>query len=184
MPVSDLVSEAVFTQPRAECPYPEMWSARDTDSSEQEVTDFVHALVRLLKPEFVVETGSCYGFTTEAIGRALQANEHGRAVSLELDPVRARTAAGRCDGLPVKVLNHDSLDYTPPGPVTLAFLDSEFQLRVAEWMLYRPEFAVFHDSGDHYPLRHQIEGLVEGGYVSAVFMPTPRGICLTQRIGG
>ena len=36
-----------------------MWSARDVQSSEDEVNEFIGALMRLIKPGLVVETG-CY----------------------------------------------------------------------------------------------------------------------------
>ena len=169
-------SEGDFTLPREECPHPEWWRAYDTDSSEVEVSEFVAAMVRLLKPSVVVETGSCYGRTTEAIGKALLLNGRGHCFSLEIDPARVVEAQGRCAGLPVDVIQTESLRYMPPYPVDFAFLDSEFHLRVQEWYHFNPKYAVFHDTGDHYNLREDVESIRNA---TTVFFPTPRGVCVS-----
>lgn len=67
-------SEARFTPPRPECPYPEWWTSTDVDSTECEVTALVAAFVVALQPELVIETGTAFGQTAEAIGHAVAAN--------------------------------------------------------------------------------------------------------------
>ena len=171
--------ESDFTVPTPECPHPELWAAHDGDSSEVEVTEFVHALVRVLKPELVVETGACYGHTTVAIGRALQQNGRGECVAIKIDPDRARETARRCEGLPVHVLEASSLTYQPAQPVDLAFIDSDFAIREAEWRQLRPRFAVFHDTGSQHVMRHHVSRLAAEGLLTPIFLPTPRGVCLT-----
>jgi hypothetical protein len=62
-----------------------MWSARDEQGSEQEVSEFMYGLIRLLKPAVVVETGSYLGDTTIAIAKALKENNHGKLYSCDID---------------------------------------------------------------------------------------------------
>jgi hypothetical protein len=61
-------SEARFTPPRPDCPHPEWWTSTDDDSTECEVTALVAAFVVALQPELVIETGTAFGQTAEAIG--------------------------------------------------------------------------------------------------------------------
>jgi hypothetical protein len=82
-------SEARFTAPRADCPHPEYWHSTDSDSTEIEVTELVAAFVRAPQPETVLETGSAFGQTAEAIRRTLAANGHGRLVTSNPTPTGA-----------------------------------------------------------------------------------------------
>ena len=75
------VPESTFTKPHAECPHPEWWSADDDESAEVEVVELVGALVRVLQPEYVVETGTFVGRMAQGIGQALLLNGHGRSTS-------------------------------------------------------------------------------------------------------
>src|SRR5262245_31124580 len=125
-------TEATWTPPRTSCPHPEYWHAADSDSTEDEVGDLIAGLVTGLQPELVVETGSAFGYTTEKIGRALQANGHGLCCSLEIDEERAEIAAERCAGLPVAVSAESSLDFEPPARIDLLFSDSDYTLRRRE----------------------------------------------------
>jgi len=65
-----------------------LWSAEDGEGAELEVSEFIGALVRLLKPKFVVETGCYKGQTTREIARALQENGHGYLYSCDTDQER------------------------------------------------------------------------------------------------
>src|SRR3990172_4705889 len=68
---------------RPECPQPGRWSAPDGVATETDVSALLGALVRALKPDLVVETGSYLGHTTEAIGRALAAEARGGPICFE-----------------------------------------------------------------------------------------------------
>lgn len=175
-------SEARFTAPRGDCPHPERWHSADCDSAEFEVTALVAAFAGALRPDIAVETGSAWGQTSEAIGRALADAPVGKLYTLEPDAARAEAAEKRCVGLPVEVVQRSSMKWTPPGPVGFAWLDSRFELRVPEFRrLYRhfiPGAIVgFHDTGPHRgQLRGQIEGLEADGMLLPVHLPTPRGV--------
>lgn len=139
--------------------------------------------MRALQPDYVIETGTCWGQTAEAIGRALHANGHGRLDTLEVDPVKVGASAERCVGLPVTVLCCPSLEYTPPEQVGFAWFDSLMDLRIAEFERYWPQMAVgsfvgFHDTSPNMgTLAAQVDGLT---MVRAVHLPTPRGVTFAE----
>jgi predicted O-methyltransferase YrrM len=177
--------ESTWTAPRPDCPHPEWWHSSDDHSTEHEVTDLVAGLIRALQPELVVETGTCWGQTAEQIGHALLANGHGHLVTLEPDPEKAAASRSRCAGLPVTVLEQESLTWTPTGPVGFAWFDSLFELRAAEFRHYLPwlragTVVAFHDTGPQHPLRPDLNRLEQQGLLKLLYLPTPRGVGLAQ----
>lgn len=181
------LSEATWTAPRPDCPRPDWWHATDDDSTELEVSELIAGFVRALQPEIVVETGTAWGQTAELIGRALQANGHGQLYTTETNLERAVAATGRCAGLPVTVLNQESLSFTPPGPVALAFFDSFIPIRVQEAQALRPwlqpgALLGFHDCGPQHGYRHEVEALAEDGWLRMIYLPTPRGVMFAEVI--
>ncbi|HEY9371531.1 class I SAM-dependent methyltransferase [Streptomyces sp.] len=143
------------------------------------MSELVGAFVRALQPDYVVETGTCWGQTAEAIGRALKANGQGRLVTLEVEPEKIRKSAERCADLPVDVLALSSLTFTPEQPIDFAWFDSLLELRVPEFERYRPwlrpgAIVGFHDTGPQFgsfaALIERIEGL------RVIKLPTPRGV--------
>lgn len=178
------------------CPHPEYWSSTDDHSTEIEVSEMLGGLIRGLQPEYVVETGSAWGQTSEVIGKALKANGHGRLVSLEVDEERVEYSRKRCAGLPVSCKKMTSLDFVPEEEIHFAFFDSLFTLRVPEFMRYYPyikkgSIVAFHDThpghgggqfADHtLDLRTAIlQELELKGYLKAIYMCTPRGIMIGE----
>lgn len=179
-------SEAEFTAARPDCPHPERWTSSDWDSTEHQVTELVAAFVRALQPDLVVETGAAFGDTTAAIGDALVRNGHGRLITLETDVDRVLTVRERCASLPVEVVEMASLDWEPPGPIGFAWLDSLIDLRVPEFLRYRPwmesgTIVGFHDTGPHRPgIRVLLESLAGRGVIRLVMPRTPRGVCFAE----
>lgn len=178
------------------CPNPGFWTSTDDHSTEIEVSDMLAGLVRGLQPDYVVETGSAWGQTSEAIGKVLKLNGHGRIVSLEVDSERVEYSRNRCEGLPVECLQMSSMDYVPDGQIEFAFFDSLFPLRVPEFLRYYPYMkkgiiVAFHDShpghgGGQFPdgsmdLRTTIiTELEQKGYLKALYFQTPRGISVCE----
>src|SRR5437763_6405307 len=184
--VGAAVRESQFTPPHAECPTPGYWTATDPDSAEIEVAELVAAMVVALQPEFVVETGTAFGQTTEAIGRALQRNKHGHLVSLEIDPDRVRYAQTRCTDLPVEIREQSSLDYRPDtAGIDFAWFDSLFELRPLEFRRFLPwmhgrTVIGFHDTGSHHPVRDLLRPLEDEGLIAPMYLPTPRGVAFAR----
>src|SRR6185503_2219337 len=154
------------------CPHPENWRMYDGETAELEVLAFLGSMVRLLKPSIVVETGSAYGYSALNMGQVLRLNADrynspGHLFSYEADPVRAREAMGRCEGLPVSILNCHTLEPEPitwgVGPIDLLYLDSDLGARVRELKLFRENLSprhviLLHDTGEtHASPRQQLE---------------------------
>ncbi len=174
-----------FTAPSAECPHPEYWHSRDDASTEDEVAELVTAFVLALQPEIVVETGSSFGYTAKLIGQALKRSGHGRLYTIDTDPEMVKIATARCIGLPVTVIHGRSLDFTPPGMVGFAWLDSEPQFRIDEANLLRPFFASgafigIHDTAPHHNFRPAVEALCSEGWLRPIWLPTPRGVMFAE----
>lgn len=177
--------ESRFTQPRTECPHPEYWHSADSDSTEVEVTELVAAFCRALQPEVVVETGTAYGQTAQAIGEALQANGHGHLYTLETDAGRVEICRERVAGLPVTVIAGSSMAWTPPDAVDFAWFDSLLPLRVDEFRRYVEHMwsgatVGFHDCGPQHSLRPGIEALAAEGLLRPIYLPTPRGAIFAE----
>lgn len=182
------LSEGRFTAPRAECPDPQWWHSTDSDSTELEVSLLVGAFVRALQPDCVLETGTAFGQTAEAIGTALAANGHGHLETLEPDAERAEYARLRCRGLPVLVYQRPSLRWLSPQPhppYGFVWLDSLIHLRAAEFRFYRPWMRVgaivgFHDCGPQHAVRPEVERLADEGLLRPIYLPTPRGVIFAE----
>lgn len=179
--------EDEFTKPHPDCANPGLWTAADAYSAEIEVSELVAAFVRATQPEYVVETGTCFGQTAEAIGRALKANGHGRLDTLEIDPVKVAESSQRCAGLPVRVVAMSSLDFTPEEPIGVAFFDSLLDLRIPEFHRFHPWLPVgavvgFHDTSPHMGnYGGQLDGL---SAVRTIRLRTPRGVTFGEVVKG
>lgn len=176
--------ESRFTVPSKECRHPEYWTSHDSDSTENEVIEMLGGMVRGLQPDYVVETGSAFGYGTAAIGQALQSNGHGHLDSIEVVPERVRIAQQRTAHLDrVTVHEMSSLDFVPTAPIDFVFFDSLFPLRAKEFRAYYPYMhhgtvVAFHDTGPQHPLRPDIDKLAAEGWIDVIYLPTPRGIAI------
>lgn len=178
-------TEDRWTPPSAWCPAPQHWHSDDNQATEHEVTALVAAFITALQPELVIETGSNTGQTTEAIGRALAGNGHGHLYSLEVDEALAGKAAQRCEGLPVTIVQADSLSWTPPGEAQFAWLDSEPGIRPLELQRFRRFLAPgaivgIHDTAPHHATSGLLWPLVAQGIFTAITLRTPRGVTFGQ----
>lgn len=177
--------EDTFTQSNNFCKNPQYWHSTDEDSTEIEVSELVAAFIRALQPEYVIETGTAFGQTTELIGKALIQNKHGRLISLEIDPQRVLFSKKRCTNLPVQILNISSLEFIPEEQIDFIWLDSLLQLRVKEFLKFFPFFTEstiigFHDTAPHHILLNYLQEIKH--LIKPIFLHTPRGVCFAQPI--
>jgi predicted O-methyltransferase YrrM len=180
--------ESRFTQPRSECPRPDFWTSEDVEATENEVIAGVGGLVRLLQPEYVIETGTHRGFMAESIGAALLENGHGELDTIEIDPELHKEAKRRVFKAPnVNAVLGDSLEFTPKGPIDFAWLDSgPGDVRAKEFIRFYPfmhsrTIVGFHDCGVHHrTIREACIQLARAGRLIPIFLPTPRGVALCQ----
>lgn len=180
--------ESSFTPPNDHCPHPDRYHSHDEDATEIEVTQLVAAMVRSLRPDFVLETGTYQGHTTFAIANALIDNDVD-IVTIELEYERWLAAYDAFLGDPnVTVVHGRSLDYVPPKPIDFAWFDSAIDIRAAEFCYFRnwmtPRTVVgFHDTAPHHPVRKQIERLAAMGIMTPpLHLNTPRGVSFAKPI--
>lgn len=157
------------------------YSAPAQPAAEDEVAQFIAALIRLIKPNRVLELGTAFGHTAEVIGNALAENELGFLDTVDRNQNRLPQARERVFGLPVEVHQADYTKWTPPGRYDLVFFDSDRHNRDREYRLMEPyinDYAVllFHDAGE----QHQGES---GGSIAklplpTVYLPCPRGLVI------
>lgn len=186
--MSAVKSEGRFTKARPDCPHPYHWTSDDSDSTEHEVSELVAGFVRALQPDFVVETGTAWGQTAEAIGNALVQNGHGQLVTLEIDKERVIHSRLRCPSETVTVIQQSSLAYEPQVPIDFLWIDSLFMLRTDEiqrfkrWASPRCVIGV-HDTGPQHPMRQKIDTLVKMNMITQpLYLPTPRGVAFTRYV--
>jgi predicted O-methyltransferase YrrM len=185
------------------------WSATVSEFSafndaglEAEVGEYLYGLLRVLKPEWVLETGSHVGIGASYLGSALKQNKKGHLDTIEFLPELHKQAKERVErlGLNNYVTCHfgDVKDFTPQEGRVYDFilLDTEPQTRFAEFEKFYPYlkdggFVFIHDLHRHL---HQIPNEEHGfswpfgtlpstfrdrvhdGSVKLFHLPTPRGL--------
>ena len=174
-----------------ECPHPERWSMYDSMTAEAEVLEFLRTLVTTLKPALIVETGSFLGVSTLWMAEGLKSNGFGKIISCEYDPLvfEKATAKISASGLGewIELRNESSLEMHVPGTIDLLFSDSDMPIREQEIRRYLPQInpngvILMHDASSHLKIvRDAAHKLQNDGLISAVFLPTPRGLVLAQK---
>jgi predicted O-methyltransferase YrrM len=189
--------ESRFTPPRSWCPHPEYWHSPDSEATEIEVSEFIGSLVRLIQPEFVLETGSYNGHTTLEMSRALHMNNHGRGVSVESDALLAERAERYIQNIMgeynrMQIINVNSMEYAPLEDIDFAFFDSwqegrhlEFRRFYDMGRLKSGAIVAFHDTAPHHQVRKHVLPLGQtdeeiSAYISLIDFHTPRGLILGQ----
>ena len=177
-----------------ECPHPERWHMYDSMTAEAEVLEFLRTLVTTMKPELIVETGSFLGVSTVWMAEGLRQNGSGRIVSCEFDPVVFAKAQEKiaASGLAewIELRNGSSLEMEVPGQIDLFFSDSDLDIREQEVRRFLPQIRpngliLMHDASS-YPgtVRQAALRLEAEGLISAVLLPTPRGLAIAQKREG
>ncbi len=121
---------------------------RGPEEMELESCEFIYAVVRLMKPDLVVESGAGYGLGSAWIGYALQANGHGHLITHEQDREFYLIAKDRLAHIAcVEVRNGITDCWTEEIP-QLVVLDSRSELRRQEIGRWRREKVVMicHDA--------------------------------------
>ena len=177
-----------------ECPHPERWSMYDSMTAEVEVLEFLRSLVRTVKPETVVETGTFMGISTLWIAEGLKANGLGKVITCENDAAVFAKAKERIDksGLSswIECRNESSLETKIQGSIDLLFSDSDPPSREKEVRRFLPQMnpnglILMHDASSHLKtVREAALSMEQEGLISVVLMPTPRGLVLAQKRSG
>lgn len=177
------------------------YSAFNDGGVECETGEFLYSLVRLLKPNRVLETGTHYGVGASYMGMGLKDNGFGKLDTLEFLPEIHAVARKRIEtmGLTDYVNMHltDAAKFDASGKkYKLVLLDTEPQTRFAEFLRYLPfvdegGFIFIHDLHRHmhqipneehgfaWPygvIPHGITQLVKDGAIRPFHFSTPRGL--------
>lgn len=166
----------------------------DSMTAEAEVLEFLRTIVTTIKPELVVETGTFSGISTLWIAEALKANGRGRIISCEYDFQIFENAKARIEasGLAkyIELRNESSLDMKIHGIIDLFFSDSDMPIREQEIRRFLPQInpyglILMHDASSHLKIvRDAALKLEQDGLISAVLLPTPRGLVVAQKRQG
>jgi len=188
------VLQPEYHRPTPECPHPERWHMYDSMSAEVEVLDFLKALVTMVKPELVVETGTFSGLSTLRIAEGLKQNGLGRVITCEWDKKVYEAAKKRFaeSGLAKWIVarNESSLEMKVDGRIDMLFCDSDVPLREQEVRRFLPQInpyglILMHDASS--AMKNVREGalrLEAEGLISVLLLPTPRGLVLAQKREG
>lgn len=172
-----MIPESHWREATEDCPEPQLWASPDGMASEYEVSEFMAALVRLLKPKAVIETGCYQGHTSMAIGQALKVNGRGVLHTCDevLEHVLSLEERVRAAELPVVVHHLRGVECCRryASVVDLAFIDSaaDMDVRKEEMDSLRQGLIVVHDARDF----AQVAG------PPVLFIPTPRGLAIYQK---
>jgi predicted O-methyltransferase YrrM len=183
-----------YHRPTPECPHPDRWRMYDSMTAEAEVLEFLRTLITTVKPSLVVETGSFLGVSTLWIAEGLRANGFGKIISCEFDPVvftktKEKIAASGLSEW-IELRNESSLEMKIDGTIDLFFSDSDMPIREAEVKRFLPQIRptgliLMHDASSHLKIVRDAAFKMESeGLISAIFLPTPRGLVLAQRRKG
>jgi len=183
-----------YTPPTPECPRPELWSMVDSQTTELEVLDFLKSLVKTLKPQLILETGTFLGYGTLKMAEGLKENGFGKIVTIEYDPAIFAKAKERIDasglGSWIECRNESSLDTRIEGTIDFLYSDSELRIREHEIRKLLPQLdprglIAVHDASSHFAVvRQGALRLEEEGLISVIMLSTPRGLILAQKRRG
>lgn len=124
-------------------------SAPDQWASEYEVSEFLGALVRLLKPKVIVETGFYQGHSTFEMANAAKDNGIGEVNACDISEKCLNEIQRKSKGFPVNCVLREGVEFCKEiKNVDLAFIDSSGD-RVAEvqaLQLSPGAVVVLHDS--------------------------------------
>jgi predicted O-methyltransferase YrrM len=179
--------------PTACCPTPTLWKCYDSEGTELEVLAGIRALVVMLKPNVLLETGCYRGYGTEQLARGIYENGFGHLHTTDTGHDMVLITKERLwerSLYSVVTLHHQSgLDLIAEmtEPVDFAFLDSGAddmrcqELRALLPKLSKSAVVAVHDTGLQHGLREPfIQTVQELGLMSFMF-DTPRGLSLVRK---
>ena len=119
------------------------YSKHDDGGVEVEVGELLYSMVRILKPQHILETGTYSGISALYMAQALKENNSGDIITLEIDSthkLRAEKLWKACEVEKyVGCIMQNSLDYELPGmQYDMMFLDSEPEVRFKELVKFFP----------------------------------------------
>jgi len=163
------------------------FTSPDNLGTEEQVSRFLADVVRLVKPHFVVETGTYQAHTAVEIATALTENAAlgfpGVLWTFEVDPEAHSVACQRLAPFDCVKAHLCTVQEVELPPVDIGFVDSAYEARIADVesirrRLRRQGLLFVHDAA-----KKRMRSTVEGweGRFHVVRFPTARGLALLQR---
>jgi len=174
--------ESNFTLNNPLCKETSLWETRDEQSAETEVSDFLYALVRLLKPRVAIETGCWKGDSTVAIAKAIKENGRGDFYSCDIDVAMVEETKKFLaeNELKAEVSQIRGADLIRKlNQIDFAFIDSgEPKVRREEIELAIPRLSTFgvlvlHDTAPQHAETCRLAGEIG---LPGIYLNTPRGL--------
>jgi predicted O-methyltransferase YrrM len=189
-------------------PAPAGFSMFNTGGVEVEVGEFLYSLVRMIKPGFIVETGTHLGISSLYMALGCRDNAKGSIWTYEVIPSLQKDARALWNDIGVQSfinsLLQPSLNAVIPSnlPIDLLFLDSEPQYRFDEFLKFWDQVSpggliLVHDLhpslGHHGQTHHgvydwpygdfrtKIGSFIKEHKIQTVSFPTPRGLTIFQK---
>ena len=196
-----IMKQEMPTQPEVmpatvRCLEPYKWSCFDGVATEVEMLEFLHSLVRLLKPEFVLETGTYLGYGAVYMALAMQKNGFGSLLSCDtdveaLDKATTLAMINEVDKIVrfVPQSGADVIRQIDDRSLDMVFIDSGDAItRCEEIALVIPKMkldnslCVVHDTGSYSQLETYLNGLEKEKKIYPWHVPcTPRGFSFFTR---
>ena len=132
------------------------YSCDNTGGVELEVGEFLYGLVRTMKPDRVLETGTHTGIAASYIAAALKENGFGKLDTIEWEGKHLNAARERWSELGLEKFItfyvENSLDFCAPHLYDIIFLDTEPQIRFEELLNFEDKLKeggliMIHDLG-------------------------------------
>lgn len=178
------------SHPTTVCPHPELWHCYDEQATEVEVLEFLAALVGMLKPQTIVETGCWDGYGSEQLVRGAIQNGFGHVYTCDIGHDKVLATTKRLEAFPgwATVTQSTGLELIDavPAPIDFAFLDSgPDEIRCHELRAVLPKLSaegiiVVHDVGVQGWLRRYFTDTVEELGLQSFIFTTPRGLGLAR----
>lgn len=179
------------------------YTAFNDGSTECEVGEFLYGLVKILKPRYILETGTYKGISSSYMAQGLKENNTGFIDTLEIDEGLIQTSKQLWNALEltkwINSMREDCQKFQPQHNYELMFLDSEPYYRYGELKRFFPYlteggYAFIHDcplslcqgnfNPDHPEFRswpfgdlpEEIKQWVKEGKLRPMHFPNPRGM--------
>lgn len=175
--------------------------------TEVEVSEYLWATMRIIKPDLVLETGTHKGISSSYIARALEDNHRGKLITFEIILQHYQSAKSLWNDLGlshrIDARLEDALQFNAEGlAFDILFLDSEPQLRFNEFVKFYPYLRpggliLIHDLnqnlGHHGMTHHGIYDWPYGDFreklgpyiksndIQTLSFSTPRGLSIFQK---
>ena len=171
----------------------------DSGGCEIEVGEFLYGLVRVVKPQRILETGLYSAITTMFMADAVRENGFGHIDTVEYEKIhidRSKERLSKMGLLPyVTEYFQSSLEFQPSGEYEMILLDTEPQIRFSELVKFYPfvrpgGFIMIHDLNEQLGIgpnspwenfKEKFGDKLLDNELQIINLPSPRGFTLFQK---